>query len=45
VKILSNTSEDGISKIQSSLSLKVFNEIITNIPPEHAQKIKEKFSG
>jgi hypothetical protein len=45
VKIISNTSEDGISKIQNSLSLKSFNEIITNIPPEHAQKIKEKFSG
>ena len=45
VKIISNTSEDGIIKIQNSLSLKSFNEIITNIPPEHAQKIKEKFSG
>ena len=45
VKILSNTSEEGISKIQNSISLKAFNEIITNIPPEHAKVIKEKFTG
>ena len=43
-EILANTPEDGISKIQNSVSLKTFNEIIVNIPDEQAQLILDKFS-
>src|SRR5215208_2400070 len=43
-KILVNTPEDGIIKFQNSISLKTFNEIIANMPPEQVQLIKDKFS-
>ena len=43
-KILVNTPEDVISKFQNSISLKTFNEIIANMPPEQVQLIKDKLS-
>jgi len=43
-KILANTPEDGISKFQNSISLKTFNEIVANMPPDQVQLIKDKFS-
>ena len=43
-KILVNTPEDGISKFQNSISLKTFNQIIANMPPEQVQLIKDKLS-
>ena len=43
-KVLSFTSDDGIKKIQDSLSLQTFNKILQSIPEEERSKIMDKLS-